>query len=423
MQHWVLRVSATGVVLASIAVFALDAAFNDAMPQEPGRGDTVADRSRPELDPLGLRLGQFLLFPKLTVEEKYIDNIFFADTGKIDDFVTVVAPSFAFESDWNNHELKVFGDAGIGRHMDEGNEDYEDFTIGTEGRLDISRVSFLAANITYSDFHEERGSPDDVNGLVPTTFTVFLPQVQYLRKFGRFSLTADGTFTRLDFDDVPTSLGTTINNDDRDRNEWDGSLRLGYEFIPGYEAFVRGSYDLRNYDDPLDDNGFDRDSEGFEVVAGTAFELTGVTSGNVFGGYRTQDLEDSALSTIEGFQVGADITWNVTPLTTIKGLVNRTVEETTIDGAAGFFATRMIASIDHELLRNLLLGATANYTINDYEDIDRNDNDTAASIFARYLINRNFYVTARYDLMNRDSNVTAEDYLRNVFSIRVEAQW
>lgn len=423
MRYRVVRVWAAGVVLASIATFALDGVFNDAMSQEPGRGDTVADRTRPELDPLGLRLGQFLFFPKLAFEAKYIDNVFFADTGKIGDFVTVVAPSFAFESDWNNHELVVFGDASIGRYIDEGNEDYEDFTIGTEGRLDISRVSYLAANITYSDFHEDRGSPDDVNGLEPTTFTVFLPQVQYFRKFGRFSLTADGTFTRLDFDDVPTSLGTTINNDDRDRNEWDGSLRVGYEFIPGYEAFVRGLYDLRNYSEALDDNGLDRDSEGFEIVVGSAFELTGVTSGNVFAGYRTQDLEDPVLSTIEGFQVGADMTWNFTPLTTIKGLVNRTVEETTIDRAAGFFATRMIASIDHELLRNLLLGATASYTINDYEDIDRNDNDTAASIFARYLINRHFYVTVRYDFMNRDSNVTGEDYLRNVFSLRLEAQW
>ena len=64
-------------------------------------------------------------------------------------------------------------------------------------------------------------------------------------------------------------LGTCtggIPNSDLNRNEWREALRFGYEFSPGYEVWVRGSLDQRQYFQ-LDTFGLDRSSNGFDIVA------------------------------------------------------------------------------------------------------------------------------------------------------------
>src|SRR4051812_21342077 len=46
------------------------------------RGQTVTDRPRPELDPLGVHLGTFFLYPRLELDELFNDNIFATRSGK-----------------------------------------------------------------------------------------------------------------------------------------------------------------------------------------------------------------------------------------------------------------------------------------------------------------------------------------------------
>jgi hypothetical protein len=60
----------------------------------------------------------------------------------------------------------------------------------------------------------------------------------------------------------------------------------------GYQAFVQGSYDVTNYDDPRDDNGFERDSKGYQVVGGLSLDLTDLIIGEFFAGYFSEDFDD-----------------------------------------------------------------------------------------------------------------------------------
>ncbi len=427
-SHWRGRLATTGVAVALIvAPFAARAQAPTLFhfeTREPIRGVTVTDRARPDLDPLGIRAAGFLLYPKLAVAEQYDDNIFSTDTDEEDDFITIANPSIQLRSNWRNHALNFVGTAEIGRYAENSDEDYEDYTIGADGRVDIVRDSFVKAAISFSELHEERGSPDDPGGDEPTEFSVLFPQVGVFHRFGRFNLNVDGTLRRFDFDDASVA-GVPINNDDRDRNEWEATVRLGYEIVPRYEAFIRASYNVRDYDDAVDDNGFDRDSDGFAVVAGTAIEFTGVTFGNVFVGFHSQDRDDPALSTINGVKFGGQIIWNVTGLTTVKGFVRRTIEETTLAGAAGFFATRVGASVDHELLRNLLVGAEASFTNSAYEGIDRDDDDIGFGVYGKYLLNRHLYLSARYDFRDRESTGADEGRVfdKNVFMVSLATQF
>ena len=389
------------------------------------RGETVTTRQRPEVIPLGMRVGTFLLFPKVSVTESYDDNIFRTESDEKSDFITVVTPAFDLRSDWNNHAFNLRGDASFGRYLRREKENYENFNVDADGRYDITRNIFIFGFLGYSQLSEDRGSPDDVGGVDPTEYDVRRASVRYFHRLNRVSFRLDAGAEKYDFDDVATGLTTRANNDDRDRLQTQVALRAAYEIVPEYEAFVRGTVNNRAYSTQVDDGGFSRDSQGYEMVAGVAVDLTGITFGDVFVGYREQWFDDDNLSTIEGITAGANITWNVTPLTTVHGGIVRRVEETTAAGTGGFFATRYSLSADHELLRNLLLNVSVALTENDYQQIDREDRTYEAGLSARYLMNRNFYATVGYQYTQRERNATLgddADYKQNVVTVRVELQ-
>lgn len=390
------------------------------------RGQTVEERRRPDLDPLGVQVGTFTLLPSIGLEEQYNDNIFATENNTIDDFITRLLPRARLRSNWNNHSLSVYGNADIGRYADNGNEDYEDYTAGANGRLTILRDTWLQAQVEHQRRHEDRGSPDDVGGIEPTIYGATLGQLTGFHRLNRLNFTLSGTVERLDFDDVATGGGGIINNDDRDRYEMETSLRVGYEVVPNYEAFVRGGYLKRTYDD-ISDNGLDRDNNGYEIVAGISVDFGGITFGDFFAGYRTQEYDDPALDSVSGPSVGGEITWNVTPLTTIIGTLSRTIEESTNgDGmgnfASGRFLTAAGVSAQHELRRNLLLGANIGYQNDDYEGISRTDETFRFGVNANYMMYRNLYIRGGYTVRSRDAEI-GTDYVENVVFVRLQAQY
>ena len=321
----------------------------------------------------------------------------------------------------------IQGDAGIERFGKNESENVENYNIDADGRFDVTRNIFLFGSLGYSQLHEDRGSPDEAGGVVPTEASVLRGSARYFHQLNRVSFRLDAGARKLDVDDVSRGpLLLPANNDDRDRLESDVTLRVAYEIVPEYEAFVRASGNNIAYRTAVDDNGFGRDSNGYEIVGGVAIDLGGITFGDLFAGFREQRYDDDNLDTIGGITLGADLTWNVTGLTTVQGGIERRVEETTSGGSSGFFATRYSLSADHELLRNLLLNANVAFTQDDYEGIKREDQTYEAGVSARYLLNRNFYVSVGYRYTQRERVDGAPgddaDYKQNVVTVRLEVQ-
>ncbi len=407
-----------------VAMICAGGAVASAQEEEVPRGETVLTRPRPEVDALGVRLGSFLLFPKLTVEESYNDNIFSVESFKTDDFITIARPEFFLFSDWNNHALNLRADASFVRHLDSGDEDYEDYHVGGDGRLDITRDSYLFASVDSSVLHEGRGSSDDVGGETPTKYTLTSGALQFFQKFNRLSFTLDGSQLHFNYDDVETTF-LPVNNDDRDRTESNLSLRVGYEIVPEYEAFAVLSGNVKAYDDDVDDSGFDRDAHGVELNVGARIDLGGIMFGDVFIGYRIQDYEDDRLESIKGLNFGTGLVWNVTRLTTLNGNILRVIEETTTAGASGFVATTVSVSADHEFLRNLLLNGSLGVSQSDFKGVGQEDMTYLAGIGAKYMLNRYFYASLNYNYTQKESDVDGggdSDFKQNVVSFRLELQ-
>lgn len=383
----------------------------------------VTKRPRPEFDAQGLRAGSFLIFPKTELHGTYNSNIFAEETNETDDYIARLNPTIAARSDWNNHALNanVFVDHAF--YSDNSKEDYTDYGVGLDGRIDVTRTANIFGGVGARHLHEDRGSPDDTRGVEPTEYDRYDANLGATYKPNRLGVTVEGTWRRLDYDNVATSTGAIINNQDRDRDVFGQRLRVGYDVQPGYTAFVQGSLNQRKYDTRPDRNGFDRNSDGWRLNAGVEFSVTNLIDGEIYAGYLEQSYDDPRLDTNSGMDFGGRLVWAPTQLTSVKASLAREVSETTSAGASSYLATIASLRVDHELMRNVLVGARASYTNNDYDGINRSDDIWGLGVDGKYFITSRFFAGAQAGWTDRDSNVAGQSYDQYTVGAFVGAQF
>lgn len=376
--------------------------------------------------PRGARLGGFLLFPKLVVEETYNDNIFKANRNAKDDFITQISPSLNLRSDWNRHSLIFDAKTDIGRYADSSADDYEDFDLRVRGRADATRALRFFGDLRHRLLHEERGG-DDVasDAAAPVEYDRTNGEARVEYKPNRFGVRVGGTVDRYDYDDNRTIGGATTNNDDRDRFEWTTTLRAGYEIQDGYEAYVRARYNEKDYRSAVDDSGFNRDSDGYNLQAGLAVDLTRLVRADVALGWMSQSYADAQLKDVSGWSADTRISWDVTTLTTLRFLANRAINETTTADVSGTLVTNVGIGVDHEFLRNLTAKADLRYSTTDYQGdpAKREDDKLTFSAGVDYKLNRNFFGGVKYTYEDRDSNIDTNDYSNNIVKLSLGAQF
>jgi hypothetical protein len=405
-----------------LAVFLLPCfAAGPAPAQSP---ETVATRKRPEIDPLGLRLGAFRLDASVAGGYLYNDNVFAIDANEVDDNVLAIRPEVVLASDWSRHALRIGADADLARYDQYDSEDYDDTHVFADGRVDLGRGS-LSGALGYSDLHEPRSSPDDRGGDEPTTYGLTAASAEWVFRPGALLVKPAVRYQSFSYDDTPASgfPSGVIDNADRDRDELYGGLRVGYELATNYDAFVEARATSVEYDLKADFDGFERSSDGYELVAGSTFDLGGKTFGEIYAGYRRWSYDDPRFENIDGLTFGLDLTWNATPLTTLAVLGSSSIESTTIVGAAGIQRTAVSLHVDHELLRNLILWAMVSAAREDFHGIDRVDDLREAALGAKYLMNRRLYLLLQADTERRDSSGEQVGQSYKINTVDLSLRW
>lgn len=390
---------------------------------QPGRGVGVQQRSRPDYEPLGIRMGSFLVYPSLESGIEYTDNLFESDGGESDDFLYVQRPRIVVESDFSNHEVGF--EAGIVKtfHRDHSDQDILQVDARVIGRVDVVRSTSIDAEAGIIFDTEDGSSTDSPGGASEPTESVTLGgALGITHSFNRLSVSLRGSLVDIDFNDTVLAGGGSSNEDDRDRLETELRVRVAYEFSPNMTVFTEALMDNRDYDLVVDDGGENRDSNGFGVQAGLAFNLGRLANGVAGIGYLRRSYDDATLASIEALIFNADINWHVTALTTLRVLAMSTIEETTQNNSAGVVQHVLGIGIDHEWLRNLILGVDVLYTMEDFEGISRKDSVFEAALGLEYFFNRRLSARAGWRHVRRESNIAGSDFSNNIFGLGMQLQ-
>lgn len=396
-------------------------------PYNPARGQSVAQRPRPDFIPRPIDAGGFQIFPAATVGVSYDDNIYAEDkTGNEEsDGALILSPSIAMLSNWGRHAVGFTATGNTSFHNTNDDENVSNGAVQVEGRLDLGEASWVGAHANYQAASEPRGAPSAIgNAKEPTRFYVMEVGAKASHEAGRVKLSAGVTEKDYDYKNPERVGGGSIDTSARDRSESSYNAKIGYEVTQNFIPYVRADYSEISYDNnPL------RESDGYGAVVGANLDFGGVTTADMYVGYRERDYDRFVNGQEDIVDFGGNLTWNVTDFTTIEASADRGIEETTAGGATNanaatsYTRTGASFSVTHELQRNLLLETNAAYTARDYNNFNREDSDMILGLGGRYYVNRNLRADLVYDYTESDSDVPGNDYDKNVIKMDWTVQY
>jgi hypothetical protein len=401
----------------------------------PPRQERLDERTRPAreaevYEPKGVRLGSFMLFPAIEADEAFNDNVFAVSpgSGPTSSFLQVIQPSAALRSNWSNHMLNLTARGNIGFYTAAPALNYQDVSLGVDGRFDIQRNWNTYGGLWFNRNHENPGAPNTVSGATSVTiYNQYTGTAGYYQKINRLSGRAE--FTADNYNYLDNGLGVAqgvVPNSDRNRTELRESLRAGYEFLDGYEFWVRGALNQRMYVTPVDATGFARNSNGWDIVGGITIDLGGLTTAEAFAGYLQQNYTNQGTPPLQGPQFGLLAYWTPLKELSIKPYVKRTVNEAAYVGESGYLNTAMGVNANYNLLPNVRLNGLADYSIADYQSFSttnaRYDQYLTFGASAMYLLTPEFFVGPSYQYVYRSSNQPGLNYSQNLIMLRLGAR-
>jgi hypothetical protein len=382
----------------------------------------VRGRSRPDYDPMGVRWGSFVFLPSVISSAIWDSNVYASRTNREEDMRYVLSPRLSIQSDWPTHALAIDLGADISRYGRLSSEDRDEFGAQLKHRLDILQNMNLVTTLRAARLFEARGSNNAVfQAFSPTPYDSYLGDVTLNQTFNRFGYALGVNIQRNDYESVGLTNGQIFNQRFRSGDISTVSFRPFYEFSPGYRAFLQAQYNWRDYQGVgINDRG----SEGYNIQGGVEFEVTRLLSGQVGLGYLGQDYRNPLLRSSSGLAANAVITWNPTPLMTVRAGIDRQITDGVSTFSSGQLATSTFASIDYELLRNLIVSLGGRYTFYDNTGATSEDNLGSVTVQADYLINRMLSAGISYSYEQRETNgIPDQSYNRNLVGVYVKAQY
>jgi hypothetical protein len=398
------------------------------LPPAPPPPPPLRRNTGPEEDPyapLGLRLGSVVLKPALTTGIGYDTNPQrSAGSDRKGSPFSRTDGEVEIQSDWNVHELKgklrggysaFFRDSEASRPDGEGNLDL---------RLDAARDTRILLESRMKLDTQRPGSPD-LNAPVIGRPLVY----QYggsagvTHDFNRLQVTLRGSVDRSDYQDATLTSGAILSQKDRNQTQYGLRLRAAYEVTPGFKPFVQGEIDTREFDEPVDSNGYRRSSDGATGRVGSTFEISRQLTGEVSGGYQNRKYDDERLRNLKGFVGDAAILWSPTPLTTVTLRGTAELGDTTIAGSSGTTARRVSLEIAHALRRNLIVTGLASFGRTEYEGQGLREDFSSYGARIEYKLTRTFSVRASFTQERLNSTAQGSDYTANVAQVGLRVQF
>jgi len=374
----------------------------------------VFDRARPDYDAKGIDLGGFRLYPRAAVSESFDDNIFADENNTETDFITTTAASLLAESEWTRHRLAL--EAGL-RHqkfLDNSDQDRTEYLVRPSLRLDLAERSQANISAEYSRQVVGRDDPEDAGDEDPTEFDRFETGAEWIGRANRTFFGLNGQVRRDDY--------LASSDADRDRTEYRFGLPLGYEVSAKTDVVLEPFVRWRDFDE-RDSTGADRDARAAGATVGIDTELTSLVHVNFDIGFIANDYKDSRFDDDIDLIFAGEVVWYATGLTTVKARAARRDISTSQPGSSSKTQTDAGVELQHELMRNVLLGAELTFINDDFRDIDRVDNRGIAGVSAEYLINNYASLVANYRYEQRWSDREGQDFSRNIVTVGLRGRF
>jgi hypothetical protein len=383
-----------------------------------GRDRSVAvnDRAKTDYQPLGIRLGTFMANPQVGVSLISNDNVLYATTAKKSDVILEVTPGVEVASDWSRNALAFGISSAIDQYGSATTENNTAWNAHISGRYDISSHINLFGSLSHDDGTESRGNQFSDSSTVKP--------VKHKFDSSNFGLTLVGNRLRLiaqagqhdeSYSDGLNALNAVVNEHQRDLTTYTGGIRVDYALSPNVSVYVDGEMNHRKYE--VLSVASQLNSKGSFLALGTSFDLDKLARGEIEIGSMNQTYKyQPSLGKQTATYVNGKVEWYPTELTTVTFNAGSNITDSPIAGFVSAVATNSGVSVDHELLRNLILSAKIGGSKYDFKGINRVDTTSNLSLAANYFLSRRVVLNVSYghdELKSRGAQAFPRPYTDN----------
>ncbi len=362
---------------------------------------------REPYEPLGIRLGSFVVFPQMELAGVAFSNVLSSPQARSDRALAVITEMRAV-SDWRWHGLEVRARGDYTFHDTFDSEDDRRQLIEARGRIDATSRTNLQALASREVSQESRTgvNPATATNRADVTTTNLAASLNH--RFNRLSLQLRGGVTEVDVGRVRTP-GSSLTNAEKDVRTTEEAVRATYELKPTLSVFGEVATNQRDYHTAPAD-GIRRDSDGARLRVGLGFGTTGEwLRGEASIGWGRQDYDDR-LRSIDGFLFDANLAYRMTPLTTLL-LTGRTEFSDSLDPGVTGAVGRTLGLEARHVFRAWLIGSAALTTTRyDFTGSPAEEQTTTASLGLEYYISREIMLFGRYQHQWFDSNAAGADW-------------
>lgn len=359
-------------------------------------------------DPVGVRVGSFVLFPEIELAGVYSSNVFSSPDARSDTALEA-RPSARLVSNWSTHALELMASGDLSAHEEFSSEDDQAYALEARGRLDIVRGTNIEALVSRSLTQERRSAIDASPTGDRADITTDRAAVTINHRFNRLSLQLRGAVDAVDYSPVDSG-GVTVSNDDRDETIYGQAVRATWEFKPTLFVFSELAASERTFEAPAGD-GLKRDSNGKAYRIGVSFGSTSqILRGEASIGYGLQRPEAAGLQEIDGVLIDANVAWRATALTSLLFTARSEIDDTTTDGSSGVLSRLYGVETRHAFYRYLIGSAGINYLTRDYAGVPLKERETALGVGLEYYLNRETILFGRYAHASFETNDPGGDY-------------
>jgi hypothetical protein len=347
-------------------------------------GNTVLSRPHPEDQNLGVRLGSFVLQPRLTESIGYDSNLDGVPNGHGSPVIESQA-STGIASDWSRNSLDAYFGVDDRRYPSRSIQNETDWTASLGGSHQIGNDQ-LFGSYNHLELTERPGDlgATDITRALP--FSVDDIRLGYtIGDVGRFSFTPDVNFRGLGFSSSLLTNGAP--DSQRDRDILQAELTSRYEFSPQRDLLVvlRGTQ-IDYTKTPV--GSISGNSNGVSLLTGLDYAATGVFRYRFLVGYQIRDYVNRQVSNLSAPTVEASVMWFPSGLTAVTATARRDIEDAADESLAGFTYTSGRLSVEHEYRRNLLLNGYVEVQHGDFRATGR---QLANTPFAQSASTQNVY--------------------------------
>jgi len=367
--------------------------------------------------PARIQVGDFALQSRATFSTVYDDNIEADDDERDEDVFFAFSPTIRAQSLYARHSLGFGASATAADALKNDPEDFFDWRVGADGRLDISRQSKVNAAVGYSFDTEDDEATDAEDDQDNLSFHLFDASVSYDVQGDTIGYSIGSSVSRLDAE------GNDF--DDRDRTTLGVRAAASYALSDRLSVSLGPSYRYSAFDENVADDGDGRDVEIISAQIGAGYKASRTISTSASVGYSYATFDDPDREDDDSGIGNIGLTWNPGYGTTLQLRAAQSLDLTIVDDADSRTTTTGSALLSHRLKlgSRSVISSSLSYRVSEFSDLDRTDQNIGASLGYGYRLTEHFFFSAGYRFSRRNSDDDDADFYRNLISLGLSVSY